>query len=96
MPPSSPDRLSGTKAEPRSLLHLPNEILLQIFHGLETIRDVCSLDQSCSRFHTLFLLHRNRILRSAARVPLKPDYGLDEAFSGNDYQPAVHLARFMY
>ncbi|KAJ0414174.1 hypothetical protein BJY00DRAFT_319069 [Aspergillus carlsbadensis] len=26
-------------------------------------------------------MDRNRILRSAARVPLKPDYGLDEAFS---------------
>ncbi|KAL2811755.1 hypothetical protein BJX63DRAFT_433105 [Aspergillus granulosus] len=29
-------------------------------------------------------MDRSRILRSAAGVPLKPDYGLDEAFSGED------------
>jgi hypothetical protein len=96
MSPSSPDRLSGTEAKPRSLLHLPNEILLHIFHRLETITDVYSLDQSCSRLHTIFLMDRSRILRSAARVPLKPDYGLDVAFSGIDNQPFIHVQRFIH
>jgi hypothetical protein len=81
---SSPARLSGTEGKPRSLLDLPNEILLHIFQQLETVKDACALHQSCSRLHTLYLMDRTRIFRSAARVSLKPDYGLDEAFSGND------------
>ncbi|KAL2817333.1 hypothetical protein BJX63DRAFT_109799 [Aspergillus granulosus] len=75
------DRLLSSETNPQPLLALPNEILLRIFHQLDIVKDACSLAQSCSHLHTLFIMDRSRILRSAANVPLKPDYGLVEAFS---------------
>ncbi|KAL4877766.1 hypothetical protein BJY04DRAFT_230352 [Aspergillus karnatakaensis] len=67
-----------------SLLQLPNELLLLIFHQLPTIGDASNLAQSCSSLHQLFSNGGNKIdiLRSAARVPWNPDYQLGKAFSG--------------
>ncbi|KAL4995524.1 hypothetical protein BDV10DRAFT_187952 [Aspergillus recurvatus] len=68
----------------RSLLHLPNELLLNIFYHMSSIGDVYSLAASCSRLHQLFTGNwRNRInvLRSAANIPWDRDYALGDAFS---------------
>ncbi|KAL2825342.1 hypothetical protein BDW59DRAFT_161818 [Aspergillus cavernicola] len=65
------------------LLGMPNEILLLILHNLATIQDVSHLSQTCWRLYSVFTSSKNRIniLRSAAGVPRKPEYHLDEAFS---------------
>ncbi|KAL2817662.1 hypothetical protein BDW59DRAFT_165819 [Aspergillus cavernicola] len=59
-----------------SLLHLPNEILLLIFHQTASIQDACSLAQTCSQLHGLFSRPSSKIaiLQSAANVPRRPKY----------------------
>ncbi|KAL2871599.1 uncharacterized protein BJX67DRAFT_342693 [Aspergillus lucknowensis] len=81
MPPPSTIR-TGCKVTLPTLLDLPNELLLRIFHQLTAVRDAFSLAGACSLLHNLFLQSRNRILRSAADIPCRPDYGISETFSG--------------
>lgn len=67
-----------------SLLQMPNEILLLIFHQMPTAWDAVNLARSCSHLYRLFSAPRNKIdiLCSAANVPQKPNHSLDKAFSG--------------
>ncbi|GFF40231.1 hypothetical protein IFM51744_04392 [Aspergillus udagawae] len=57
-----------------TLLDLPSEILLLIFHETATIQDACALARTCSELHGLFSPINNKIniLRSAANVPKRP------------------------
>ncbi|KAL4916476.1 hypothetical protein BDW62DRAFT_202631 [Aspergillus aurantiobrunneus] len=67
----------------QSLLDIPNEILLLIFHHTHTVSDACHLAQCCSPLYRIFTSQKNksRILRSAAGVSQDTNYNLEQAFS---------------
>jgi hypothetical protein len=70
------------------LSKLPNEILLEVFDALPTLKDVLNFAQGCSSLYRLFTAgnNRNRIFRSVAGVPKKPIYELQQKLSGM-YKP---------
>jgi hypothetical protein len=67
-----------------TLLDLPSEILLLIFHETATIQDACALARTCSQLHGLFSPINNKIniLRSAANVPKRPKCDSREGLPG--------------
>jgi hypothetical protein len=79
--------LNASTAFPLS--KLPNEIPLEVFYTLSTVKDVINLAQSCSSLYRLFSGGKNRISNfgSAAGVPKKPDYEFEQKFSGK-YGPS--------
>src|SRR2546421_6754902 len=66
-----------------SLLELPNELLLQVFHRLSTVQDALSFAQTSSHLHKLFENGGNRmeIFYSIICGARKLAGELEEAFS---------------
>lgn len=44
-----------------NLLHLPTEILLDIYHNTSNIDDVLHLARTCRQMHAIFNAPRNRV-----------------------------------
>jgi hypothetical protein len=67
-----------------SLLDLPNELLLWVFHKLSTVQDVLSFAQTSFRLHKIFENGRNRmeIFHSVICGPTELGGGVEEAFAG--------------
>ncbi|KAL2837128.1 hypothetical protein BJY01DRAFT_221316 [Aspergillus pseudoustus] len=65
---------------PRTLLGLPNEVLLLIFYECTSIGDAFALAQTCSHLYAIFSPPNTRIniLRSAVKIPKIPKYVLED------------------